>query len=275
MTEISATEQPWNSATTLYIARKLQKLAQGRSEPLRVLDMGCGDGGLIRYMHRYGHELYGYDDNERVLRANLGPIFGDQFDERIHIMKDTRHIPFEDNMFDVIYSNQVWEHVQFLDRMVEECARVLKPGGMVVTLFPFATYPLEGHSKVPFVHWLPPGKLRRRYLWLFFWLRLRPRSEGKNAVQMAEYWDHYLSAYTYYRMMNEVVSLAEYYFEGWETDTGDYIRAKLDLMESQTHPIKRFIRDTGRRLQGKTLDYLVTHYWGAVFCMMNPKKPQP
>jgi ubiquinone/menaquinone biosynthesis C-methylase UbiE len=58
-------------------------------------------------------------------------------------MKTEREIPFESQMFDVIYANQVFEHVRFLDRMFEECVRVLKPGGTLITLFPVATYPLE------------------------------------------------------------------------------------------------------------------------------------
>lgn len=42
---VQDTDQDWNSATTLYIARRLEEIALGRR--IRVLDMGCGEGTTL------------------------------------------------------------------------------------------------------------------------------------------------------------------------------------------------------------------------------------
>ena len=76
---ITATEKPWNSATTLYIARKLQEIAKEKDKQITVLDLGCGDGHMIKTFREYGHDMYGYDNNEKLLRENLEPIFEDDF----------------------------------------------------------------------------------------------------------------------------------------------------------------------------------------------------
>ena len=273
---ITATEQAWNSATTLYIARKLEQITAEKSteQPLKVLDMGCGDGNLIEAFLAYGHDLYGYDFpyREESLKARLLPIFGDAYDDHLRMMTDERVIPFADSSFDVIYANQVFEHVRFLDAMVAECARVLKPGGVLVALFPFVTYPIEGHTLIPFVHWLPPGKSRIKYMSALLSLGIGRKHPGMNAAESAVIWENYLNDGCFYRLMNEVVSLSKAYFEDWELDTGEYIRAKLDMLE--THP-REMIRTTAKlahQIHRSALDTLITHYFGAVFCMKNPKK---
>ena len=138
---VAADAKSWNSATTLYIGRAIQRIAAGRR--LSVLDMGCGDGNLIRQFLEFGHDFHGYDlpSREAALAAAMRPILGEAFDERIRIMRDERVIPLPDSQFDVVYANQVFEHVRFLDHMLGECARVLKPGGTLIALFPLATYP--------------------------------------------------------------------------------------------------------------------------------------
>ena len=270
---ISATEQPWNSATTLYIARKLQEIAKEKDKQLTVLDLGCGNGHMVKTFGEYGHDMYGYDNNERLLRENLEPVFGDDFENRIKFMTDDRVIPFEDNLFDVVYANQVFEHVRFLDQIIAECARILKSGGILVTLFPLATYPLEGHCKIPFAHWLPPGEFRRQYLSMYFRLRLRPKLDGKNSYETGSYWDGALKNYTYYRFLNEVSAISDYYFESFEIDTRPYIKAKLDLLATNPTFFRQTVKTVGTLLQGKMLDYVVTHFWGGTFCMRNPRPP--
>jgi SAM-dependent methyltransferase len=271
---ISASERSWNSATTLYIARKLEQLANGRR--LAVLDAGCGDGTVLQHLLNYEHECYGYDLELRYegLRERLGPHFKNEFENRLRLAPDERTIPFADASFDVVYANQVFEHVRFLDRLMSEIARVLRPGGVLISLFPLATYPIELHSKIPFAHWLPPGALRISYLRMFYTLRLRPCERGMSAHETAVYWDTILREFCYYRFMNEIQALSDWYFESMELDTGSYIRAKTDLLNSSG---KRFQRMKGEVLgwmDGPAFEFLITHAFGAVFVMKNPKRFQ-
>jgi ubiquinone/menaquinone biosynthesis C-methylase UbiE len=45
-------------------------------------------------------------------------------------------LPYEDNFFDVIYSKSVIEHFHYPDIIFNEAYRVLKPGGIIITLTP-------------------------------------------------------------------------------------------------------------------------------------------
>jgi SAM-dependent methyltransferase len=268
---IGASDKPWNSATTLYIARKLHAVAQGR--PLAVLDVGCGDGRTIRLLEGSGHALHGCDfpNHAETLRRNLLPIFGDAFPTRIRFVEDERHIPFESGQFDAIYANQVFEHVRFLDQLLAECARVLKPEGELISLFPLATYPLEGHVRVPFAHWLPPGGLRRGYLRVCLGLGVARRLPGYAGADAAREWDERLREYTFYRFMNEIECLLTYYFDEWHFDTDGYVMAKVDLLRAGRSAGGRALGAALHMLQGRPLSWLVTHGLNTVVCARKPK----
>lgn len=72
------------------------------------------------------------------------------------ITYDGNVFPFEDNTFDIVYSNAVIEHVgcykkqeKFLDEMI----RVAKSGVYFTT--PNKYFPIELHTVTIFIHWLP------------------------------------------------------------------------------------------------------------------------
>ncbi|MGK7887254.1 MAG: class I SAM-dependent methyltransferase [Crocosphaera sp.] len=269
---LSATEKNWNSSTTLYLARRLQSIS--KREKIAVLDMGCGDGTVLEYLFDYGYDLYGYDfpQYQESLQKKLEQYFGQEFEKHIHFMKDERLIPFNDNSFDVIYANQVFEHVQFLESMISECSRVLKPGGILLSNFPLATHPIELHLKIPFAHWLPPGNLRTQYLYLFYVLGLRPKQKGVLPLQQAINNDEYLKNQTYYRFMNEIQGLGEYYFEKVELETNLFVKAKLDMMLVSSKVTDRLISSFVNKINQPLIDYIITNFISAAFCFKNPKK---
>lgn len=49
-------------------------------------------------------------------------------------------IPYPDNYFDVVYSKSVIEHFHYPERLIKEMYRVLKPGGLAITLCPAWEY---------------------------------------------------------------------------------------------------------------------------------------
>jgi SAM-dependent methyltransferase len=66
-------------------------------------------------------------------------------------------IPFGDGSFDVALFANVYEHVQPEDRLasLREIRRVLVPGGVIVGQLPNPYFPIESHSRLPLMGWLP------------------------------------------------------------------------------------------------------------------------
>jgi 2-polyprenyl-6-hydroxyphenyl methylase/3-demethylubiquinone-9 3-methyltransferase len=98
---------------------------------LRVLDIGCGGGLLSEPMAMLGAEVVGIDATAKLVHV-----------ARIHAITnaidiDYRHALAEDlaaagERFDVIVNTEVIEHVANVDRFVEYCCKMMKPGGMMV-----------------------------------------------------------------------------------------------------------------------------------------------
>nr|WP_246715217.1 class I SAM-dependent methyltransferase [Aestuariivirga litoralis] len=74
---------------------------------------------------------------------------------------DATRLPFADQSFDVVHSSAVLEHVGSFEnqvRMMAECARVCRRGFFITT--PNRWFPVEFHTVLPFVHWLPKPAFR-------------------------------------------------------------------------------------------------------------------
>lgn len=70
-------------------------------------------------------------------------------------IKPDQALPFGDKQFDVAFSNAVLEHVGDERRQrdfVREVTRVSRRG---VIAIPDRRFPIEHHSSIPFIHWLP------------------------------------------------------------------------------------------------------------------------
>jgi len=107
---------------------QLKKILQTTQRPIKLLDLGCGAGNSFAAFKKYSDliEWYGLD-------VESSP----EVDSRVHqsaniLTYDGIHIPFDDNFFDIIYSNQVLEHVLFPFELIKEVNRVLKKGGHFV-----------------------------------------------------------------------------------------------------------------------------------------------
>jgi ubiquinone/menaquinone biosynthesis C-methylase UbiE len=75
---------------------------------------------------------------------------------------DGRALPFKDESFDVVHSSAVLEHVggwRDQSRFVGELARVARRVVFLTT--PNRWFPIEFHTQLPFLHWLPKAAFRR------------------------------------------------------------------------------------------------------------------
>lgn len=79
-------------------------------------------------------------------------------------MGDAKALPFADNSIDVVFSSAVIEHIGCFEhqkQMVAECFRVAKIGVFITT--PNRWHPVEVHTLLPLIHWLPK-KIHRLFL---------------------------------------------------------------------------------------------------------------
>jgi SAM-dependent methyltransferase len=110
-------------------------------------------------------------------------------------------IPFDDDTFDVVVSNQVFEHVKDYPAAIRETKRVLRPGGVALHLFPPRWRPIEPHVYVPL------AGVWQSFAWLWLWAQLGVRNEfqrGIGASRVAQLNAEYLQNHTNYLSTSEL-----------------------------------------------------------------------
>lgn len=99
----------------------------GLTPQSKVLEIGCGVGLLgetikDRIQAKENH-YYGLD-------LNFDPALKESQERGISpIEANAVALPFQDESFDVVVSNDVFEHIDDANQLVKEAYRVLKPGG--------------------------------------------------------------------------------------------------------------------------------------------------
>src|SRR5947209_1087109 len=96
-----------------------------------VLDVGCGAGVDLARFARGGAAVTGVD-----LAASAIDLARANFEQQglagAFQVADGERLPFPDNSFDLVYAHGVVQYTADPQRLVEECRRVLKPGGEAV-----------------------------------------------------------------------------------------------------------------------------------------------
>ncbi|MCU0541343.1 MAG: methyltransferase domain-containing protein [Oscillatoriaceae cyanobacterium Prado104] len=136
---------------------------KGFSAPYRILDVGCGIGGSTLYLtEKFGSILGNNLSDERVDRDStrsggrsnqtgdrvesvgitLSPVQANRATERAKIagmasnvnflVADALNLPFADESFDLVWSLESGEHMPDKIKFLQECCRVLKPGGTLI-----------------------------------------------------------------------------------------------------------------------------------------------
>lgn len=113
----------------------------------KVLDVGCGAGTDLARFAKGGAHVTGVDISSSAIalaRENFSQQ-GLQADLR---EADGEHLPFPDDQFDLVFAHGVVQYTSRDRALVDECRRVLKPGGTAI----FQVYNriswLNGLSKV-------------------------------------------------------------------------------------------------------------------------------
>jgi SAM-dependent methyltransferase len=91
--------------------------------------------------------------------------FAAAFPEVTAVQADGRDLPFADGQFDLGFSNAVVEHVAGgRDEQRRFLAELCRVAERVFVTTPNRFFPVDPHTLLPFVHWLPDSELRRSAL---------------------------------------------------------------------------------------------------------------
>jgi SAM-dependent methyltransferase len=131
----------------------------------KILEIGCGTGGIVAELTRRGHDIIGTDISREIVAYGLEIHEGIRLD-----VQPAEELPYADGTFDIVLSFDLFEHIARIDRHVDEVRRVLKPNGYYLfqtpnkysnALFETLTYKsLKWRWAHPSLH--TPGQLRRR-----------------------------------------------------------------------------------------------------------------
>jgi SAM-dependent methyltransferase len=109
-------------------------LAAYLGEPGVVLDLGCGNGGLLSVLARRGHRAIGVD----LLGEGLVQARRREPDAWL-ARAEAGRLPFADGVLDAVLALDVLEHVDDR-RVLAEIRRVLRPGGALIAAAPAAPW---------------------------------------------------------------------------------------------------------------------------------------
>lgn len=122
------------SMSTLML-KDVQKALQliGDCKINRMLDLGCGLGGITRLVANFfsATEAYGADMNpERLKVAESRGL------RTIRVNFEVDELPFPSNYFDLVMSLGVIEHLRYYDNLISESYRVIKEEGYFLLSWP-------------------------------------------------------------------------------------------------------------------------------------------
>lgn len=160
----------------------------------KILDLGTGEGvWLVEFAKFTSPEnVYGseYDkelsdalkqDDSEVIKAGIPK-------ENI-VNCPGEKLKFEDNFFDIVFQNEVLEHVQDDVQTLRESLRVLKPGGKLIFFTPNRGWPFEQHGmffsgkyywgNIPILPWMPDFVFKKfaPHVRNYWWKDLRRKIE--------------------------------------------------------------------------------------------------
>jgi 2-polyprenyl-6-hydroxyphenyl methylase/3-demethylubiquinone-9 3-methyltransferase len=128
---------------------------------LDVADIGCGAGTQSFIWAELGHKVHGLDVNQPLLevaRQRAGEL---QYTIDFQLGSATK-LPWADQSMDICLLIELLEHVSGWQACLQECARVLRPGGILALTTSNKLCPFQQEFNLPLYSWYP-GLLKRYF----------------------------------------------------------------------------------------------------------------
>lgn len=109
-----------------YLFKEVKKFSQNYGGNKKILDIGCGAKPY--------KDLFQKDD---YLGIDIKRDAHNDSEKAVDKFYDGQNIPYNDSSFDIVISTQVFEHVEYPEKLFKEIYRVLKRGGILFLTMPF------------------------------------------------------------------------------------------------------------------------------------------
>lgn len=152
-----------------------------------VLDLGCGDGHNIVALSALGYSVTGVDSSEAQLNLAIELVKDHGIDCTL-VRDDALSLSKVAGTFDLVFCGGVAHFSDNLDVFIASCAKLTKPGGMLVVIVP---HPIEmvaaidqigGKREIVLGDYFPDGNIVKN---AYYWRRFA----GKNdpAIEVKEF----------------------------------------------------------------------------------------
>lgn len=110
-----------------------------------VLDAGCGRGQHVCELHhRFGCRTFGLEPLESNLESCAHSALQWNVTQQVEFVRGSMEVnPFASDTFDFLWCRDMLVHIPELKQGLKECARVLKPNGIMLVLTTYATELME------------------------------------------------------------------------------------------------------------------------------------
>jgi len=148
-----------------------------------IIEMGFGNGHFLKECELAGMETIGFE-----VRSDTYKKTKERYPDGNWHLYDGGKVPLEDECCDYLVSFQVLEHVESIDKFLDESIRLLRPGGTMYHVFPNYRSFYEGHFNILWLPFLTKStgraymKLIRKYSEYYETLKLVKPRTVRNAL---------------------------------------------------------------------------------------------
>lgn len=129
----------------------------------RVLEVGT-NGSLEEACDYFLHSLYPYPEQITAAGLEEPDVFNRVFPRYSYVqLRRNDALPFDDQSFDLVFSNAVIEHVGSREQQHGFLDEILRVGKRAFVTTPNRRHPIEFHTVTPLLHYLPPRVYRQIY----------------------------------------------------------------------------------------------------------------
>jgi 2-polyprenyl-3-methyl-5-hydroxy-6-metoxy-1,4-benzoquinol methylase len=172
----------------------------------KILDLGCGRGGLLIDFLKNGYQAVGFDKNPEYIDIVNRKVKDNGVTVELYC-GEAEKLPFADKEFNFINCNEVIEHVKNPELVLRECHRVLNDGGKMYVSICNRYGIYDSHYRLWFINLLP-RKIAEKIAVIFF--KINQKTENSAGY-------HSLAQMHYFTYKQAITLFKKYCFESIET----------------------------------------------------------